>query len=163
MAQSKRYQRPILLGALIAPLIAPLAAAPAALLIQPDIYGSFAGALILFPFVAIFSILFSYAATLFFGIPAFLVLSMRYQPTSFAVTILGAGIGAALWAGLSLKNAQVSSGDLPATAAFGAIVGGVVAFAFSCVCEPIVRSRGVWGERRLPNKDASTGSRLMER
>ena len=87
-------QRNLRIGALVAPLVAPFAAAPLAVLIDPNIYASFLHAVFLFPFVAFVALIVAYLGMAVLGLPTILLLRKTGHLSALMLCALSVPLGA---------------------------------------------------------------------
>lgn len=97
MTDPRSHKRPLWLGALIGPLAAPFAAAPLAPFLDPWIYGSFIGALIMFPIVAIVAVIYGYMGVAIVGLPVALLLRKFGRLSATMLCAVSVPLGAGLW------------------------------------------------------------------
>lgn len=128
------HTRPLWAGVVIAPLASPFSAALLAMLVEPGIYVSVVDAALMFPIIAVTSILFSLIAMTALGLPVVLLLRKVGWFSFFSVCVTSVPIGATLWIGLRAAEGDRTMSFVDAV--FGGGVALSVAIAFYLVVRP---------------------------
>lgn len=137
----RNHKRPLWVGTALAPLATPIAAAPLATLLEPNLYLSFSDAVLLFPFVALASIVWGYIGTILVGLPVTMLLRRFGHLSAISLCSLSIPLGAGflVTAGqISAQSSQIQR--ISVEALVGASVALTLALAFCLASGITIRS-----------------------
>lgn len=135
------HKHPLWVGTAFAPLATPIAAAPLANFIEPGLYISFADAALLFPFIAIASIVWGYIGTIFIGLPTAMLLRRFGYLSTISLCSLSIPLGSAALITVGQFSARPSQIQrIPVDALVGAGIALTVALAFCLASGITIRS-----------------------